>query len=311
MRRINTRSSRPVRSMEEGLKRWSGKSPLDALTEIGADFIPVVAPAYAKVGETEIAIPNKMAVLNPLNNACLGIVSEGWRPMHNRVTAESIQQLAEAMEMPVRLTNAYNVNGGMLVGLEARIGDNTEIVPGDDVIPIVKIVQGNGGNSPLAFMFELMRLVCSNGMRAPVEGMSAIFRCKHTKHIETRYSWNFDSVLKNFSVMRDNMIEKFRTLAAKTASEAEARAFFNEIAKNVKGDKDDKADQTIADLVDVWNHPRQTMAGRNYWALLNSATEYLQHYGFRSDSQMQLQNINGSAVRMKDEAFRLAVAMAV
>jgi len=307
MRRINTRSSRPVRNMKDGLARWEGISPLGALQEINADWEPQTVGLQTLDG---ITVDGKKAVVNPLTKKVLGIVSDGWRPMNNRVIAESISELGEAMEMSINLTNAYNLNGGNLVCLEAQIGNSVEIVPGDDVMPIVKCIQGNGGNSPLAFSFEIMRLVCSNGMRAPVEGMSAIFRCKHTKNIETRYSWNFDGVLKNFSVMRDNMIEKFRKLAGRSASDAEARMFFNEIAKNVRGDKDDKADQTISDMIDVWNHPRQLSAGRNYWGLLNTATEYLQHYGFRNDEQMHLQNINGSAVRMKDEAFRLAISMA-
>jgi len=257
----------------------------------------------------ELTAKDGWAIVNPLNNRVLGIASEGYTPMNCKVVSDTVQRLSEVLKRTPKITNAFCTGGGRLVGLEAQIGDGTSIIPGDDVVPVIKVFQGNGGNAPLKFLFEVSRLVCSNGMRAPVAGLSHVFTCKHTKHIEARYDWNFDHVLKNFEEAEVDILAAFKKMAEMPLDRHGAENYFKQIAKARK-DEGEKADQTVSSLFEVYNHPRQTICGDNVWRAFNAATEYLQYYGFRNDESMLLENLDGKAVQWKEAAFQLALEIA-
>jgi len=306
MRRINPRVSRPVVDMRSRIGRFDGKTPEQALMEVGGLFCPEVHEIRTTSG---VECKNHRAIINPLNNACLGVVSDGWTPMDCKVVSDSITRLGEAFGRTPKVTDAFCVGDGRLVGLEAQIGDGETIIEGDDVVPVVKVWQGNGGNAPLNFMFAINRLICTNGLRAPVAGLSAIFSCKHTKRIADRYDWNFDSVIRNFESVEVDMLEAFRKFSLAKLDKAGAEAYFRKIAKARK-DEDAKADQTVKDLFSVWNHPRQTLCGDTVWRAFNAATEYLQYHGYRNEETMLMQNLSGKAADWKDQAFRYALEIA-
>jgi hypothetical protein len=46
------------------------------------------------------------------------------------------------------------------------------------------------------------------------------------------------------------------------------------------------------------------------WRAYNAATEYLQHWGFRNDESMLLNNLDGAATEQKYEAYQLALTIA-
>lgn len=306
MARTHARSARPVRSMDEKINKWAGKTPLEVLQEIGADWQAEVKEIRTIDG---LEIPEKRAMVNPFTKKVMGIVGDGFCPLHNNVLSTSMTELSESLGEPIQITEAFNAEGGKLISLSGKIGNGTTIIEGDEVIPVVHILQGNAGNCLLKFRFSIDRKVCSNGMTAPVAGMSAVFNIRHTKTIEARYSWNFDGVLRNFSVIHQNILENFRKFARHKMDKAGAVAYFNEIAK-IKGDKDEKAKQTVTDLIEVWNHPRQTLAGESLWRAYNAATEYLQHWGFRNDESMLLNNLDGAATEQKFQAYQVALNMA-
>ena len=80
--------------------------------------------------------------------------------------------------------------------------------------------------------------------------------------------------------------------------------------ETARKDENEKADQTVSSLFEVYNHPRQTICGDNVWRAFNAATEYLQYYGFRNDESMLLENLDGKAVQWKEAAFQLALEIA-
>jgi hypothetical protein len=306
MSRINARVSRPVVDMRSRIGRFEGKTPEQALNEVGGLFCPEVQEIRTVTG---IECKDYRAVINPNNGKCLGVVSDGWTPMDCKVVSDSISRLAETLKRVPKITNAFCVGDGRLVGLEAQIGDGTSIIEGDDVVPVMKVWQGNGGNAPLNFQFAINRLICTNGLRAPVAGLSAIFSCKHTKRIADRYDWNFDSILRNFASVEVDMLDAFRKFSLSKLDKAGAEAYFRKIAKARK-DENEKADQTVASLFEVWNHPRQTMCGETVWRAFNAATEYLQYHGYRNEETMLMQNLSGKAADWKDQAFKFAVELA-
>ena len=306
MRRINARSSRPVTNLRTRMERFEGKTPEQALNEVGGLFCPEVREIQTLDG---INCEGWRAIVNPNNNRVLGIGSDGYQPMDCKIVSDTVSRLSETLKRLPKITNAFCTGGGRLVGLEAQIGDGTSIIPGDDVVPVIKVFQGNGGNAPLKFLFEVSRLICSNGMRAPVAGLSHVFTCKHTKHIEARYDWNFDHVLKNFEEAEVDILSAFKKFAEMPLDTHGAEAYFKQIAKARK-DEGEKADQTVLSLFEVYNHPRQTICGNTVWRAFNAATEYLQYYGFRNDESMLLENLDGKAVQWKEAAFQLALEIA-
>ena len=306
MARVNRRVSRPVTALMGRVARWDGVSPRDALARVGGLFTPVKEKIFLGSGRE---IEDKRAIINPENGVILGVTGDGYEPLSNDILWESMEQLGDALGEKPKVSAAHCLDGGRIVSLEGVIGSAESIIPGDDVIPIVKILQGHGGSHSADFLFELSRLICSNGARVAIKGTKHCFSVRHTATVKTRYDFNFKRVLEVFAKGRDNMLANFRKFAATPMSKAETLAYFRAIAES-RSEKDKKAEQTVENLLEVWNHPRQLMGGDTLWRAFNAATEFTQHWGFRDDESMVLNNLGGKATALKDSAYQIALELA-
>jgi len=306
-RMIRTRSARNVRSMAAGLARWDGADALTALKEVGGFWAPKIESIHRPDG-TRIA--GKQGIINPLADTHLGVTSDTYAGIDNALIAEGLDRFAKAVGKAYRISNAYCLDGGRLVGLEAILGDGVQVIAKDTVYQTVQCFQGHGGNLPFSFLAEWKRLVCTNGLMMRVPGMNTAFRCKHTAQGVARVEWNFDLVSKAFAESANNMQAGFARLAAKQLSREGAREFFKAYAETVLKQDGEKLNQTVADLTTIYNYPRNAEAGTNYWSAFNALTEWNQHYGFRSDEAMILANIAGPALRQKTDAYQFALAQA-
>lgn len=308
MARINRRTARAVANMENSLKRWAGFSPMQALESVGGNFMPEMDELISKRG---IEFPENRGIINPLTGKGLGVASDGYTPVHNKVTADSIQRCAEAMGATPQVIAAYSKDGGKLVGIDATIGDGEAIIGDDKVIPVISCFNGNAGNRPTKFQFFLARGVCSNGMVLVVPGCESVVSCKHTKKTGDRYEFHFANVIKAFGDAQTNMITAFKMMAERKVTKSEVESYFREVAK-IRGDKKkEKADQTVKDLWEVYYNGRNHKDGTpdNVWFAFNAATEYLQHWGFQDEMTMLVSNLDGAASQMKAKAYEAALAL--
>jgi hypothetical protein len=306
-RSIRTRVARNVRSMNAGLARWDGADALTALKEVGGYWKPQMETIHRPDGSV---IEGKRGVVNPLANTHLGVTSDNYAGIDNALIAEGLDRFAKAVGKSYRVSNAYCLDGGRLVGVEAILGDGVTVIAKDTVFQTVSCFQGHGGNLPFSFLTEWKRLVCTNGLMMRVPGLNTAFRCKHTAQGVARVEWNFSLVQKAFAESAENMQAGFARLAEKQLSREGAREFFKAYAETVLKQDGEKLAQTVADLTTIYNYPRNADAGTNYWSAFNALTEWNQHYGFRTDEAMILANIAGPALRHKTDAFQFALAQA-
>lgn len=307
MARINRRTARAVKNMERSIAQWAGFSPMQALESVGGNFKPETVELISKGG---VEFSEHRGIINPLTNKALGIGSDGWTPVHNKVVADSIQRCAEAMGQKPQVISAYSQDGGKLVGIDATIGDGEAIIGDDKVIPVISCFNGNAGNRPTKFQFFLARGICSNGMVMVVPGCDSVVSCKHTKKTGDRYEFTFANVIKAFGDAQMDMITAFKMMAERKVSKSEVESYFREVAK-IRGDKKEKADQTVKDLWEVYYNGRNHKDGTpdNVWFAFNAATEYLQHWGFRDEMSMLVSNLDGAASQMKAKAYEAALAL--
>jgi hypothetical protein len=306
--RINARTARAVASMEKNIARWKGYTPEQALESVGGNFKPVIQELITKEG---IECPEHRAIVNPLNKKVLGVASDGWTPMDNKVVSESISRCADALEVTPEIFRAYSQDGGELVGIDATIGEGHIILGEDRVIPLITCFNGNSGNRPTRFQFALARSICSNGLIVPVQDCDTVISCKHTKMVADRFEFSFDRMITHFKLAENNMVNAFQKMAAAKVTKADVEAYFKKVAK-IRGDKEKKADQTVKDLWEVYYNGRNHKEGSDdlVWYAFNAATEYLQHWGFRDDSSMLVANLDGSAAQMKAAAYKAALELA-
>lgn len=305
---VRQRPSRQVVSMANGIARWDGADALTALKEIGADWAPVMEPIHRPNGD---AITGKLSVVNPVANKVLGITSDTYGGLHNRLLSEGIDRLATAIGLPYRMSKAEMFNDGQTVRLEAILGDSIQLGDKDTVYKVVSAFQGHGGNTPYTFLVEFKRLVCSNGLMIKVPGLNTAFRCKHTQNGAARVEWNFGLIQASFEQATGDTEKAFRLFSEKRLDANGAKEFFRQYASSVLKQKDEKLEQTVSDLLLTYVNPRQEMAGDTMWRAFNALTEYNQHYGFRTDEAMLLSNLDGSAANAKVDAYNFTLAMAV
>ena len=307
--RIRNRSSRPVSSMLNSIRRWDGATASEALDSIGGNWVPESKTVHLPDGSI---IDGHKAITNPQNGAVLGLTSDGYLGLPNSLLADGIEKFASALNTGYKVSNASVLGKGRVVKLEAIIGDKIEIgIPGETVYQTISAYQGHGGNLPFSMAVQTKRLVCSNGLMVSIPGMSTAFSVRHTANGMAKVEWNFHLIQSSFSDSTQKVSDRFKLLASKQADMASFRRFYRSYVESKLGESGAKAEATIDSLEVIHFAPRNEIAGNTMWRGFNVVQEFEQYHGFRSDEAMELGNISGPAVKAKNSAFQFALDYAL
>jgi hypothetical protein len=307
MARIRTRSFLPVASMERAVAHFGRQTAGEVLERIGANWAPAEQELFYPDGKR---VEGYKAILNPKTGQNLGIVGTGWRGLHNGLLAEGLERLASSLGQPYQMVGGDVVNGGEMVKLTAIVGEPKPIVVGDTTVRTISVWQGHGGHYPFWFQSEVKRFVCSNGMAVAIPGLSTAFSVRHSIGVADRVQWEFGRVTTHFGPAMERVEAGFKALADRSLSRPAALQFFRSYGQEALGHADAKLAQTVNDLGEIWDNPRQQLAGDTMWRAFNSVTEWTQYGGFRTRDAAILGNSVGPAAAAKRNALDFALAYA-
>jgi phage/plasmid-like protein (TIGR03299 family) len=134
----------------------------------GMDWRAVPCETYATIGDGEDlqAIPLEVvALLRDADKAVLGVNSKDYEVVHHQDYFQLLQPLLDDGTL-LRLESIGALRGGRTFYLQARYGDDIEIVPGDPIAPFLLLASAYDGKLSNRILDTDERVVCENTLRA-------------------------------------------------------------------------------------------------------------------------------------------------
>lgn len=153
------------------------------------DFPVELHALHAKVEGASLMVPKRRAIVREDTNEILNIVSDRYKLVKHRQVFEPMHEAVAALGMEMRGVKTNVGLSGGYARVEWIFGEVQEITVGDGVV--FSLVGRNSYNyeAPLGMELGAFRLVCSNGLMAPVGGVAKISR-RHLTNL--KLAWFLD-----------------------------------------------------------------------------------------------------------------------
>ena len=266
----------------------------EALEASNLNFLAEQIPLVGMNGQS---IPTHKSLFRADTNSFLGVVGNTYFPTQNFTSfafADAITQ-----KHGYSYTEAISKNNGEVSIIVAQSDRAEDIRPGDQVCRRIKFINSFNGKTPLSVSFEMIRLVCSNGMTRS-ENISQI-RLRHTTSITDRMSLAL-KVFDDSVEFHDEFVATSKMLAQKAVDKTMVERFLNGLFSDAK--QNDAKKDIIEDLF-------QNGLGNGHGSLFDlysGATEYVQHHHGKDEKRLEYATF-GSGRTLTDKAWELAVSM--
>jgi len=154
-----------------------GSSAADLFTAAKLDWEVTKYPLVAKVGDTEVEIPNKSAIIRSTDNKLMTISSEGWEPVQNADVAAFMQSFCDAGKATMECAGALK-GGNMIWGL-ANLGHSFEVRPGDVTKGYLALTSSHVVGTATKSRVTTTRIVCRNTMALAEKDSQPIYKQNH------------------------------------------------------------------------------------------------------------------------------------
>lgn len=319
---IDTTTGRPA-VFTTGTPAWhrlgvtvtDAQTSAEAIKLAGLDWNVEQWPLFARQGDAERAVSDRVANVRTDTNAVLGVVSPGYRPFQNREAFEFFDAVVQ--ERLAVFETAGSLKGGRHVWMLARLPQTLRAAPDDEVRPYVLLTNAHDGSRALRMIPTTVRVVCANTLHLALSGAGVA---------EGLTVYHSESLPRRVQEARDKLgiitrrVEEFggqlATLARRQLTEAELTAYFVGL---VKDRSERQLKRLLEQLLDNFNHATNTLPGvrGSAWAALNAVSHYTDHQARvvgrdeqqRADGRLFGQWF-GSGAAMKAQAFTAALELA-
>jgi phage/plasmid-like protein (TIGR03299 family) len=165
-------------------------------------------------GCIRVGIQDRYATYRETDNAVLGIVGAGYRPLQNEEAFYWFQPFLDAKAATIE--TAGSLSGGKIIWILARVEIGQKAIKGDDIVRnYILLSNSHDGSLAVRVGFTPIRVVCNNTLCMAHESeASKLIRVRHTSRILE----NLDSVREIMDLANKEFvatIEQYRELAKK------------------------------------------------------------------------------------------------
>ncbi len=186
-----------------GTKVDEGIDADEFLVAAGLDWTVDQYPVHTRVGEEEIEVPNRFALVRSSDNKVMTVTSKNWHPVQNSDVIGFMQDYVSAGG--ATLETAGSLHGGKVIWGLARINHGFEVTPGDKVNGYLLIKSFHELGRATSVDTTTVRVVCQNTMTLA------------EAHSELRYKQNHMSEF-DFSAAKERVGEAHESLRLAEAS---------------------------------------------------------------------------------------------
>jgi len=206
-----------------------------------------------------IEIPDKKALFREDNSGkpvYLATVSSSYPVIKH---SDIVQKIEEGMSFNnTDIQTILSKDGSLMTRLYTIKDYSVEVRPGDEISPMIRIVNSYDGSQAVGFYIDAVRLVCTNGMIATRQFMSMSYKHFGSKFNLNEFSHNAHELIKGFRSYSLN----WRNWTNETVTEDRVELLLNYIPKRVS--------KMIANRLD--NNFDYTK-----WGFYNACTEAITH----------------------------------
>lgn len=209
-----------------------------------------------------------------------GVLSDRYMTLD---APDIIQVLSDNVDM-----NKYQVKGHFLTPerFHARIVDRNPITKKEDLFAGIQIDSSDVGRSTLTVTFFVYKLVCTNGLIAPVEG-GVLFSKKHIGRYESEiedFREGFKTAMKQIPILAneyERLIDKAKNITL-TLDNENNQTFYKDVLT-----KNGLSEEAVEQVFEI----RSEKYPDNHWGLINAVTEVAQ--GFTLERRIEIEKAAG------------------
>ena len=288
------------------------KNVIELLEEAKLNFEVQKQPSYIIGAEGEYKDTGMFGLVNQVNDATYGMVSDQYEVLQNETLAELSIRLAE--HIGAKKVTADSFKGGKNVSFNVKEKETILEYPkrGDVISTGIKITNIHGGG-PIKVMNESMVLSCTNGMvRSVKSNVTSIRHSKNMVEMLEQLLFANDAAVAE----QETMLEEIQRMinapitADNIAHMVESVLGVNPALINTNGTSDVYSGKKVVQTQSLLDSFREEMdyKGASVWGLLNGVTHFTSHKA-GSDKHREISKVFGSLAAMDKKAYDFALSL--
>jgi len=254
-----------------------------------------------------LGITDYSAVCRKTDNAVLGVVGAGYRPLQNSQAFNWFQPFIKTNA--ARIETAGSLRGGKRIWILASVNAESGIVGKEDVIRnYILLSSSHDGSLAVRIGFTPIRVVCMNTLtQAHGSEASKLLRVKHTAGLIA--SMEIIREIMNVAQTEFNAtVEQYNRLAKQDIKQGDLEKYVK-IVFDIKDPA--KSKKVLPEVTALFEGGRGSkVAGKTYWGAYNAATEYLNYYRGKSADARVDSLWFGESLEINRKALTTALEMA-
>jgi len=145
-----------------GARLEDSATPEEFLKAAKLDWEVNLHPLIAKVGDQEVNVPGRFALIRNTDNQVMTVTGSAWKPLQNRDTLDFMTRYCAAGG--AKMETAGSLRNGKIVWGLAKLAHSFEVRPGDRVEGYLLITSPHVVGQAISVRTTSVRVVCANTM---------------------------------------------------------------------------------------------------------------------------------------------------
>lgn len=251
-------------------------------------------------------VTSHRAVVRSDTLAQIGVVGKDYTVVQAAQAFAPVQALVDAGV--ARITRAGEYEGGRTVFIEAELPTERpiEVAKGDVMRQTITFTNSHNGGSSLRATYQLLRLVCLNGMTRPE--MSTLFRASHRPGVHVALERAKVEIAQRFHAV-ETEVELFRRLLGKRLSDKNLVRYVRETLSEGAGNDPAIKVRNVDRIVELAHTAPGATPGTLYGGL-NALTYWATHERGRTPDARAMGLLFGQSGALLQRATDVAVRYA-
>lgn len=278
----------------------------EVLDKAGLNWTAQKEPCYLANGRI---VNDTWAVTRSDTGTQVGVVGNVYKVFQNKPLAQVMETFAS--EKLATFKRGWCWAGGSRVGIVAELPQHLYVLGKDELAVQIAGLNSFDGSSPVGYSIEVLRLVCSNGLKRFVK--KGHIMARHCASTAEQLMLGRKALGLAVNSMGD-ILAQAEKLARKQANKDTVEAFLKSMQLNKVEDESTRRENQRYDLLrrfDAGIGLTDPAYKHSLWAIYNAATEMVDHKNGTADIEKKaVSSVYGSGARFKEDALSAALALA-
>jgi len=265
----------------------------------------IVYPVYKQ-------FEGKKALVRSSDNTPLSIVSDHYKPLQNKDAFQWFDPIIQ--EGNATYETAGSLQNGKKIWIMAKLKDNLEVVPGDEVRRYILLANGHDGITGIMIQPTPVRVVCENTLRASL-GAGLVNTIWHHGDIKDKME-RVKRLLGLAEKAFQDRKETYKRMAKFGMTQGAVNEYINTVVLDPNKEASDRVKEHVAQARARINRLHESGFGSQIkgvrgtmWGAYNAAVEYGEYDMPQKVRDLGNYQLFGLGAQFKERAFDTAMEM--